>query len=94
MADLFLHPFEIEFAGEQQDRDVGAPEAVWRDVRQRGHPQLLHSLGSEHRGFADDFADGLAGHLRAAFVLEEGSRRARVVAGSGEPADVLDECFG
>jgi hypothetical protein len=94
VADLLHHPFEVEFAGEQQYRDVGAPGAVWRYVRQRGHPQRLHSLGGEHRGFADDFADTLAGHLPAAFVLEEGSGRARVVACCGEPADVLDERFG
>jgi len=71
VAYLIHHPLHVKVVRQQGDADVGAPQAVWRDVRQGWQAPLAHSFGGESRGCVEDLPDALAHHAPAAFVLEE-----------------------
>ncbi|NLT06622.1 MAG: hypothetical protein GXY03_09970 [Solirubrobacterales bacterium] len=71
VADLALDERHVEACGEQHDRDVGAPEGVRGDVRQRLMAALDQPGAGALGGRGDDPAADVAGVPAAAVAVAE-----------------------
>ena len=91
VADLAHDPHDVEAVGEQGDRDVGAPEAVGRRVRQRRQPAVDETrrwLAPRLRGRFRRRAGGLCARRARS---GRGRRRVGGLADAAQAVDVGDE---